>query len=291
MSDRFSNYQLIEVADHKKSTKRNYVTKRVGAALLLTLTLVLAAFYAPLLWEMQSISAEPAAAPARFQAAQTVPVNPEMLANQEALADLYDQITPSVVSIQVAARATTMEIPGFNIPQDEAPLQQGQGSGFIYDNEGHIVTNNHVIQGADTFRGFAVSGVGPRQVGNDGSSDAIGGRTYAIGTVEVSFPLGIPQEWGIEGAVFSDFGTVFNSGVDSVTAGEGDCDYGRNGDGDPDNDVDCDVEDTAELRATVGAGLIWQSPFGPLRFEAAYPLMKADYDETEWFRFSVGSRF
>ena len=54
---------------------------------------------------------------------------------------------------------------------------------------------------------------------------------------------------------------------------------------------DCDVYDTAELRASVGAGIIWQSPFGPLRFEAAYPVLKADYDETEWFRFSVGTRF
>ena len=96
--------------------------------------------------------------------------------------------------------------------------------------------------------------------------------------------------------MFSDFGTVFNSGVDDVMAGTGDCSYGNNTpSGDPPtlgaNAKNCDVYDTAELRATVGAGVIWQSPFGPLRFEAAYPILKADYDETEWFRFSVGSRF
>ena len=36
---------------------------------------------------------------------------------------------------------------------------------------------------------------------------------------------------------------------------------------------------------------IGYSPFGPLRFEAAYPLLKTDYDQTEWFRFSVGTAF
>jgi outer membrane protein insertion porin family len=166
----------------------------------------------------------------------------------------------------------------------------------IGDND--VPLQDRFFKGADSFRGFAVSGVGPRQVGNDGSTDSIGGRTYAIGTVELSFPVGIPEEWGIEGSVFSDFGTVFNSGVDSVMAETGDCSYGRNNPAEPPDDagnnannVNCDVFDTAELRATIGAGLIWQSPFGPLRFEAAYPLLKADYDETEWFRFSVGSRF
>ena len=176
----------------------------------------------------------------------------------------------------------------------------------IEGNAGHVqpIGDNDVplqdrfFKGGDTFRGFAVSGVGPRQIGNDGGSDAIGGRTYAIGTVEMSFPLGIPEEWGIEGAVFSDFGTVFNSGVDSELAETGDCSYGRNSPTQaPDNagnngdNVNCDVFDTTEFRATVGAGVIWQSPFGPLRFEAAYPLLKADYDKTEWFRFSVGTRF
>lgn len=166
----------------------------------------------------------------------------------------------------------------------------------IEGNAGHVqpIGDNDVplqdrfFKGADSFRGFAVSGVGPRQGGNDGDTDSIGGRTYAIGTVEVNFPLGIPEEWGIEGAVFSDFGTIFNSGVDSLNAGQGDCKYGRNA---VPSGPGCEVFDTAEFRATVGAGIIWQSPFGPLKFEAAYPILKADYDETEWFRFSVGTRF
>jgi len=51
------------------------------------------------------------------------------------------------------------------------------------------------------------------------------------------------------------------------------------------------VFDTVAFRMSVGAGVIWQSPFGPLRVDVAYPLVKADYDEEELFRFSVGTRF
>jgi outer membrane protein insertion porin family len=51
------------------------------------------------------------------------------------------------------------------------------------------------------------------------------------------------------------------------------------------------VFDTADFRMSVGAGLIWQSPFGPLRIDASYPVLKTKYDETEWFRFSIGTRF
>ena len=166
-------------------------------------------------------------------------------------------------------------------------------------NAGHAVPfgdndvplQDRFFKGADSFRGFATAGVGPRQVGNDGDTDAIGGKTYAIGTVELNFPLGMPEEWGIEGSLFSDFGTVFNSGVDSVAAGVGDCSYGINTPPTAPNAEGCPVYDTAAFRASIGAGVIWQSPFGPLRFEAAYPVLKTDYDETEWFRFSVGTRF
>ena len=65
--------------------------------------------------------------------------------DQAALADLYEAVAPSVVNIRVVGDGDGTLTP-FGLP--DAP-QQGQGSGFIYDNEGHIVTNNHVIEDAD----------------------------------------------------------------------------------------------------------------------------------------------
>ena len=156
-------------------------------------------------------------------------------------------------------------------------------------NAGHIEAFNgkdvplqdRFYKGADSFRGFAQAGVGPRQVGNDGDTDAIGAQSYAIATAELTFPVGLPEQWGIEGAAFTDFGTVFDTPEESIATGTPPCTGAE----------DCDVFDTMAFRASVGAGLIWQSPFGPLRFEVAYPLLKAKYDETEWFRFSIGTRF
>ena len=154
-------------------------------------------------------------------------------------------------------------------------------------NAGHIEGFNgkdvplqdRFFKGADSFRGFAQSGVGPRQIGNDGETDAIGAQSYAIATAELTFPVGLPEQWGIEGAAFTDFGTVFNAPETATTPGGCTLVTG------------CTVFDTAAFRASVGAGLIWQSPFGPLRFEVAYPLLKAKYDEEELFRFSIGTRF
>ncbi len=160
----------------------------------------------------------------------------------------------------------------------------------IEGNAGHIqpLGNNKVplqdrfFKGADSFRGFAQSGVGPMQVGNDGVNDSIGGNSYAIGTIEANFPLGLPDALGISGEVFSDFGTVFNSGQNSVASIAGtNCSGG----------FACSVFDKAGLRASVGAGLVWVSPFGPLKFEVAYPIVKAATDETQIWRFSIGTSF
>jgi outer membrane protein insertion porin family len=148
-----------------------------------------------------------------------------------------------------------------------------------------IPIQDRFFKGSDSFRGFERGGVGPRMDNTRGDSDAIGGQTYAIGTVETTFPLGLPEEFGLEGAVFSDFGTVFGAPEDTLAAADGTlCPTGP-------KDDECEVHDTMDFRMSVGAGLIWQSPFGPLRVDVAYPLIKADYDEEELFRFSVGTRF
>ncbi|MFX8999864.1 BamA/TamA family outer membrane protein, partial [Acinetobacter baumannii] len=50
-------------------------------------------------------------------------------------------------------------------------------------------------------------------------------------------------------------------------------------------------DDSKVVRTSVGVGLIWQSPFGPLRFDYAIPLTKGAYDRVQEFRFGGGTTF
>ncbi len=143
------------------------------------------------------------------------------------------------------------------------------------------------FKGGDSLRGFARSGIGPRQRNEfDGDFDSLGAETYAIGTVEVTFPLGLPESFGLEGSVFSDFGTAF--GAPESTDDPGCITAAENAAADGDCTV---VGKGIAFRAAIGAGVIWASPFGPLRLDVAYPVLKESFDETELVRFSVGTRF
>ncbi len=127
--------------------------------------------------------------------------------------------------------------------------------------------NDRFFVGGTNMRGFERGGLGPR----DGvTGDSLGGNTYGVGTVELTFPLGLPEELGIRGRTFTDVGTV--TSVDDVPAG-------------------VEVQDTGALRVAVGAGVSWSSPFGPIRLDLAYPVMREDFDRTQAFRFSFGTRF
>ncbi len=156
-------------------------------------------------------------------------------------------------------------------------------AGHIQSLGNPVSLQDRFFKGGDSFRGFAAGGVGPSQIGNNGAQFAIGANDYAIGTVEANFPLGLPEAFGISGAVFSDFGTVFNSGVASVATGSGGCTFAGAG--------GCSVTDAAAFRLSVGAGIVWQSPFGPLRLDLSYPLLKAANDQVQYWRFSLGTRF
>jgi 2-alkenal reductase len=88
---------------------------------------------------------------------------------QRALVELYRRVNPAVVSIEVAGHHPAVE--GAPTPDQDIPF--AQGSGFLFDDQGHIVTNNHVVEGASGFQVRFANGltVAATLVGVDPGSD------------------------------------------------------------------------------------------------------------------------
>ena len=137
------------------------------------------------------------------------------------------------------------------------------------------IIDRHLLGGA-SFRGFEVAGLGPRfipaagQVLND---DAVGGSYFSVARSELTFPIFGLEDSGISGAVFNDTGSLW--GLDNI----------------PNLNSQGVVKKRASLRSSVGLGINWVSPVGPIRLDFTQPFLKEDYDRTEIFRFSGGSRF
>ena len=150
-------------------------------------------------------------------------------------------------------------------------MLRGTG-GYIGSLNSHKVDLiDRFYKGGESFRGFERSGIGPRDLTPGSNDDSLGGQAYAIGTAEISFPVGLPEEFGLRGAVFTDWGTIFGSHEaksNPFVVGAG-----------------------PDLRASVGVSLLWASPLGPLRLDLAYPFLKESFDKVEYFRFSAGTRF
>ncbi|WP_373088423.1 BamA/TamA family outer membrane protein, partial [Sneathiella sp.] len=128
-----------------------------------------------------------------------------------------------------------------------------------------VILSQRYNVGVRNFRGFANRGIGPRDIA---SGDALGGNAYAIASAELRFPVGLPQEYGVLGRTFIDVGTL--TGID---------------------DNDPGISDNAAPRASVGVGLNWVSPFGPIQINVAYPILKDEYDKDEVFQLDFGTRF
>ncbi len=181
------------------------------------------------------------------------------------------------------------------------------------------------------MRGFDIRGIGPRvrrrPFGDDGvllpgdatESDALGGRAYYMGRAEIEFPLSSKlRSLGLRPSAFVDIGSVFGlkrptlanflgtcAGIPDATTGVAppnvpitpglDCgsltpatanDYSRfNG------YQESFIGNSPKPRLSVGIGVNWISPFGPLRLDLAKALLKQDGDETKLFSFNVGTQF
>src|SRR5262249_36468832 len=57
------------------------------------------------------------------------------------------------------------------------------------------------------------------------------------------------------------------------------------------NATPCPIDNSMHVRSSVGVGVIWESPFGPLRFDYSFPLSKQPYDQVQQFRFGGGTKF
>jgi outer membrane protein insertion porin family len=149
----------------------------------------------------------------------------------------------------------------------------GVGGGYIHEfgSDGvrifDLFKNN-----SDIIRGFKFNGIGRYQDSASGQRYWLGGTTYINGTAEVQFPMPVvPESLGIRGAFFADAAMLYG-GADELG-------------GSP------VLGDDKKLRASVGLSLMWASPFGPLRFDYAFPVAKADTDKVQNFNFGVSTKF
>lgn len=234
--------------------------------------------------------------------------------------------------------------------------------GYIYPLGGRPTPTSDKVRLTDRFflgepqmRGFDIRGVGPRVIrytsvdltdpanpvldttaNRQQIDDALGGRAYYQGRLEIDIPLGTgAKELGLRPSVFLDVGSVFGVKRPDLTTL---ADFKDPGDGltknlcrngttgavsfgtqalvDHDNNAatppipqgsysSCPTGTTSNLspfeeryfgdswmpRVSIGAGVNWNSPFGPFRIDFAYALRKEEGDDTKRFSFNVGTQF
>ncbi|MFX0544398.1 outer membrane protein assembly factor BamA [Roseovarius sp. S1116L3] len=116
------------------------------------------------------------------------------------------------------------------------------------------------------IRGFEPNGIGPLE-----NNEQLGGNYYAALKFDAEFPLGLPDEYGITGGAFYDIGALWDvdtTGATGVVSSTG-----------------------FNARHAVGVSVIWESPFGPLRFNFSHALKKEPGDNTQSFDLSIASTF
>jgi outer membrane protein insertion porin family len=177
-------------------------------------------------------------------------------------------------------------------------LQGGIINGFggraLKDEGVNLRMLDHFQMGPQLVRGFAPSGIGPRDLTqfnfNGTPGDALGGSMYWGASMEFQTPIYfLPKDAGVKFAVFADAGSLWNyKGPLSFPAtGE----FISGSICNPVPATGCPLDNAMHIRTAVGAGILWASPFGPIRFDFAVPLTKESYDRKQFFRFGGGTTF
>ena len=162
----------------------------------------------------------------------------------------------------------------------------GYGNGYG-STDGLPFYENYTAGGEGTVRGFESGTLGPRNTPatgtyssagqayySDRDTEALGGNIMITGGVEYLFPMPfIKDNKSLRTSLFWDVGSVYSDKCYlSTTTG-------------------CDGVDLSQMASSVGVGVTWYSPLGPLSVNLALPIRKPDDAETQVFQFSMGQTF
>ncbi len=159
---------------------------------------------------------------------------------------------------------------------------------------------DHFQMGPNLVRGFAPNGIGPRDINPYGTQDALGGTKYWGASFELQYPFWfLPKEIGLKGSVYADAGGLYDYRGPTDWAFTGEVNTPgcipptniKNVAPSPGTCLGLQFDPQNVVRTSVGIGLIWQSPFGPLRFDYAVPLTKGPHDVVQQFKFGGGTSF
>ncbi|HXG82013.1 MAG TPA: outer membrane protein assembly factor BamA [Sphingomicrobium sp.] len=232
----------------------------------------------------------------------------------------------------------------FGLPAGFVLSVHGEG-GYIHplqdaENEGQDpIRISDRFFGGQQMRGFDIRGIGPRVVRHPyisetevdtneiTFSDALGGRAYYMGRIEVEFPTNSTlKNLGLRPSAFVDIGSIWKLTTPNLDDRPGVCSGPDGSDTDTLGDIltlpsgntqtceefaaaggRADADDfnyvagsgfreffrgnSPKPRLSVGVGVNWVSPFGPLRIDIAKALLKQEGDETKFFSFNVGTQF
>ncbi len=196
-------------------------------------------------------------------------------------------------------------------------------------NELEKIRLNDQFYGAQ-MRGFDIRGIGPRirrtpydlegnlvDSNKNVVSDALGGRAYYMGRVELEFPASSGlKSLGLRPSAFVDIGSVWGLKRPPLTNIIATCVPVADNTTLPQFEIvpggavtDCGptsgatgftripgvrdefLGNSPRPRLSIGVGVNWVSPFGPLRIDLAKALLSQEGDDTKLFSFNVGTQF
>lgn len=161
---------------------------------------------------------------------------------------------------------------------DRWQLRSSLEFGLLQSIDGDYISRVYrYFLGGESLRGFDIAGVGSRNWAY--TTYSLGGLWKVNGSTQLNFPIFIPDEYQIKGFIFADYGILGKPPKEEYMYP-----YPPTSDSKP-NYIDSD------LRTSVGFGIYWNTPMGPMNFSWGWPLKMNEYDREQRFLLSFETMF